>query len=82
MDEPISAAEANRQFSRLLREVREEGASYVITSHGKPVARIVPIDAADEGRDRARAQLLDRLKKQSLVKAKPWSRDELYERER
>ncbi len=33
-DEPVTAAEANRGFSRLLRGVRE-GASYVVTSHGR-----------------------------------------------
>lgn len=48
MTESISAAEANRQFSRLLRGVREEGATYIVTAHGRPVAKIVPLDAADE----------------------------------
>lgn len=40
MEEAVSAADANRQFSLLLRRVRE-GHSYVVTSHGKPVARLV-----------------------------------------
>ncbi|TIP01752.1 MAG: type II toxin-antitoxin system prevent-host-death family antitoxin, partial [Mesorhizobium sp.] len=43
MDEAVSAADANRRFSYILREVRE-GQSYVVTSHGRPVARIVPAD--------------------------------------
>ena len=81
MSEDISAAEANRQFSRLLRGVREQGAIYVVTSHGKPVAKIVPIDGADEVRAGARAELLRRLRKQPLSRAKPWTRDELYEDE-
>ena len=38
MDKFISAAEANRQFSALLREVRK-GRQYVVTSHGRPIAR-------------------------------------------
>lgn len=79
MDESISAAEANRQFSRLLRGVREEGASYIVTSHGKAVARIVPVEGANQMRAHARADLLERLRKQPLAKAKPWTRDELYE---
>lgn len=41
MDEPISATDANRYFSALIRGVRE-GQSYVVTSHGRPVARVVP----------------------------------------
>ena len=40
----MQAAEANRNFSRVLREVTE-GRSYLVTSHGRPVARIVPADA-------------------------------------
>ena len=39
MDQPISAVEANRRFSGLLREVRD-GRSYVVTARGKPIARI------------------------------------------
>ncbi|MBV9518068.1 MAG: type II toxin-antitoxin system prevent-host-death family antitoxin, partial [Hyphomicrobiales bacterium] len=34
MEKAVSAADANRRFSLLLRGVRE-GHSYVITSHGK-----------------------------------------------
>jgi prevent-host-death family protein len=79
MSEDISAAEANRQFSRLLRGVREQGTTYIVTSHGKPVAKIVPIDGSDEARIGARAELLQRLRKQPLTKARPWTRDDLYE---
>lgn len=42
MDQTVSAAEANRSFSRLLREVRE-GQSFTITAHGRAVARLVPL---------------------------------------
>ena len=34
MERGVSAAEANRKFSKLLRTVRE-GHSYLVTSHGK-----------------------------------------------
>jgi antitoxin (DNA-binding transcriptional repressor) of toxin-antitoxin stability system len=37
MERAVSAAVANRKFSQLLRSVRE-GRSYVVTTHGKPVA--------------------------------------------
>ncbi|MCQ4162907.1 type II toxin-antitoxin system Phd/YefM family antitoxin [Roseomonas sp. GC11] len=80
MDTAISAADANRAFSRLLREVREEGRSFVVTAHGKPVARLVPCDAADDARGAARAKLLARLSAQPAVDIGRWNRDDLYER--
>src|SRR5580698_1031684 len=42
MDKTVSAADANRRFSELLRTVKK-GQSVVITSHGTPVAKISPI---------------------------------------
>ncbi len=79
MDDTISAADANRRFSSLLRRVRE-GRSVVVTSHGKPIAKIVPVGERD---DRAalgaRAALLSRLRTQPVVDVGRWVRDELYE---
>ena len=77
MDETVSAAEANREFSRLLRGVRA-GRSFVVTSHGKPIARLVPADHHPEEASGARRALLSRLESQPLVPAAPWTRDELY----
>ncbi len=57
MEEAVSAAEANRRFSLLLRGVRE-GRSYIVTSHGKPVARLIPAGKHDGVAKRARATLL------------------------
>ncbi len=57
MTRSISAAEANRQFSQMLRGVREEGATYVVTAHGRPVARIVPVDTPQTSRLSAEALL-------------------------
>ena len=79
MDQAVSAADANRGFSRLLREVRD-GHSYVITAHGKPVARIVPWNDGDAERGIARSTLLQRLGAQAAVDIGAWTRDELYER--
>lgn len=78
MDRKISAADANRQFSRLLREVRD-GASYTVTSHGHAVARIVPHVADTESRIAAWAALLDRLRATPADAVPRWSRDELYD---
>ena len=78
MDKPVSAAEANRRFSRLLRGVRE-GRSYLVTAHGRPVARLVPAGGIDAVAAGARAALLKRLGKQPVVDVGRWRRDELYE---
>jgi prevent-host-death family protein len=79
MDNAVSAADANRNFSHILRAVRG-GASYVVTAHGKPVARIVPCDPADASRAVARSAPLQRLGKQPVTDIGPWRRDDLYER--
>lgn len=78
MEKPVSAADANRKFSKLLRAVRE-GQSYVVTSHGKAVAKIVPADKDGEAMRGARAALLKRLRSEPVATIGRWSRDELYE---
>lgn len=80
MDHSISAADANRNFSSLLRAVRQ-GASYIVTNYGKPVARIVPADQQDAVTSTARMLLLERLAKQPVTDVGHWSRDDLYEDE-
>ena len=78
MEKPVSAADANRKFSKLLRAVRE-GRSFVVTSHGTAVARIVPAEK-DSGVTRgAKGALLRRLASEPVIKIGRWSRDELYE---
>jgi prevent-host-death family protein len=76
MEKAISAADANRKFSQLLREVKE-GRTYVVTSHGRPVARIAPI--TEERNSKAKAALLRRLESQPAIDIGPWTRDELYD---
>jgi prevent-host-death family protein len=80
MDKIVSAAEANRRFSQLLRSVRD-GDSYVVTAHGRPVARIVPIRGDDAVRAAARVALLEHLRSQKPVNAGRWTREEMYEDE-
>ncbi len=74
----ISAAEANRHFSSLLREV-SRGARVTVTSRGKPVATISAADQV-ERRERvaARRALLSRLRATPATGMRNWSRDELY----
>jgi prevent-host-death family protein len=77
----ISAADANREFSKLLRRVRD-GESVTITSHGRPVAKLVPVTAEDRVRTAARKALFKRLRSQKGERiARTWTRDDLYERD-
>jgi prevent-host-death family protein len=78
MGKAVSAADANRNFSHLLRQVRD-GGSYVITAHGKPVAKIVPFTAHDAVAAAAKTALLKRLRAQRGAAVGRWTRDELYE---
>ena len=80
MEKAVSAAQANRQFSQLLREVRD-GGSYLVTSHGRPVARIFPVGEARPAESGARHILLSRLRQQPVTSIGSWTRDSLYEDE-
>jgi antitoxin (DNA-binding transcriptional repressor) of toxin-antitoxin stability system len=53
-----------------------------VTSHGKPVARLIPAGKNDDVAAGARTALLSRLERQPLVKAGRWKREELYEDDR
>jgi prevent-host-death family protein len=79
MEKPISAADANREFSKLLQDVKK-GQSYVITSHGKPVAKIGPVEEDYKLVKKARTVLLSRLQSEPVTDICSWTRDELYER--
>jgi len=81
MASSISAAEANRNFSHVLRRVRD-GHSIVVTSHGRPVAKLVPVEGSDHVVRGARAALFERLRAAPVVTVGRWTRDELYERDR
>ena len=80
MTNTVSAADANRDFSKLLRDVRN-GESVVITNHGKPVAKIIPFGTRDHVREAAKRRLLARLGSQPAIDIGPWTRDELHERD-
>jgi prevent-host-death family protein len=76
----VTAAEANRQFSAVLREVAQ-GQSVLVTSRGKPVATIAPANRArDRSRERAKKHLFERLAAiEPSGRVREWSREELYE---
>jgi prevent-host-death family protein len=78
MDKAVSATDANRRFSELLRTVKK-GRSVVVTSHGKPVARITPVVEDERTAQGARSALFARLRTERVVNAGRWTRDELYD---
>ena len=78
MDNTISAADANRRFSELLRTVKK-GQSVIVTSHGKPVERITPVVTGEHAAEAARSALLARLRGERPANVGRWTRDELYD---
>lgn len=74
----ITASEANRRFSEMLRNVAE-GEEYTVVSRGRPVARVTPAVEAGRQQTAARARLVERLKDAVPTGPLEWSRDELYE---
>ncbi len=76
----VTAADANRQFSAVLREVAQ-GGRVMVTSRGKPVATIEPVrsraTAARAGA--AKRRLFEHLASVKAVGARDWTRDDLYD---
>jgi prevent-host-death family protein len=77
----ITAREANQRFSEVLARVQSEGKGFVVTKRGRPVARLLPIEAACSELSPEKEAALRRL----FASAKPLgvgrlSRDELHER--
>lgn len=73
----ITAADANRHFSGLLRDVAT-GEIITVLSRGKPVATIGPVSSVSDARERARQGLLDRLRQNNATGRRNWTRDDLY----
>lgn len=77
MDRAISASDANQRFSELLREV-QEGESFIVTSRGRPVAKVTPVDSFDQQGPAIHA-LLDFVAGLPRRRAEAWRREDLYE---
>ena len=74
----VTAAEANRQFSKILREVRA-GETVLVTSHGEPVATIAPANATRAARAEAKRRLMEDLRAQPTLDLPRIARDELHD---
>ena len=77
MERAISASDANQRFSELLREV-QEGESFVVTSRGRPVAKVMPVDEFDPQGPGIDA-LLDFVEALPRRTGHAWRREDLYE---
>ena len=77
MERAITASDANQRFSEMLRAV-QRGETFVVTSRGRPVAKVTPVDDLD-GQARKIDALLNRLESMPIRIVEDWTRDELYE---
>ena len=74
----VTAAEANRRFSAVLREV-SQGQEMTIVSRGKPVATIGPVKTDSIERRISKKNLISRLKERDISGSRVWTRNELYD---
>ena len=74
----IKSSEANRYFSRMLREVAQ-GEAYTILSRGRVVATVIPASSSAIQRRKAKSDLLKRLNSQPITGKREWTREELYD---
>ena len=77
MDKYVSATEANQRFSELLRDV-SAGESYTVTSRGKPVARMVPVEKKQT--KSSFEELYAKWDARGPIITGPWKREDLYDR--
>jgi prevent-host-death family protein len=79
MDRYVTATEANQNFSKMLRDVRA-GYNVIVTSRGRPVAKLSASDPAPD--KKSTEDFLAWLRSRPPVNAGPWKREDLYERPR
>ncbi|WNJ90447.1 type II toxin-antitoxin system prevent-host-death family antitoxin [Bosea sp. 685] len=81
MVKTVSAAQANREFSKLM-QIAEAGEEVVVTSRGKPKVKIVRADDTDsemERRQKAFDELTRRLNSQTAQNLPRATRDDMYD---
>ena len=76
MEKTVSASEASRRFSEMMRDVAR-GQSFTIVSGGRPVARVLPVDRRPERGSVVR--LLEFVAALPVRRFVPLSRTHLYE---
>lgn len=81
MVKTVSAAQANREFSKLM-QIAEAGEEVVVTSRGKPKVKIVRADQADSEtarRQKAFDELTEMLKSRPILNLPRATRDDMYD---
>lgn len=74
----VTATDANRHFSRLLREI-SRGATVTIVSRGRPVAVMSPSRTGEGQRRALKRTLMARLRRAKPTGRRNWIREELYD---
>ena len=76
---PVTLRDANQRFSELVRRVEATGQGFVVLRHGKPVARLLPVeDRRNRLTPEQRAALARLLSVSSPVGIGRFDRDEAY----
>ena len=79
----IGAREANRSFSKILKEA-ENGTAVTITRNGNPVARLIPIPKkqwkSEKERQAAIKRMVETMERGMHLGGKGATRDEMHER--
>ncbi len=82
MAKEISLREANQEFAKVVKEV-EQGASFVITRRGAPVAQLIPVRAKRRltpAQQAARRRSLERMRRGWDLGGIQFDRDAAHER--
>ena len=81
MVKTVSAAQANREFSKLMK-IAESGEEVVVTSRGTPKVKLVGIEKVDDAaarRQEAFDELTVWLRSQPILNLPRMTRDEFYD---
>jgi prevent-host-death family protein len=85
MQKQLTMREVNQRFTECVRDVEESGDEIIITRHGEPVARLVPMMPGQRILTPTQQAALARMKAwlddpQPLGIAENFDRDSLYDR--
>lgn len=81
MVKTVSAAQANREFSKLMK-LAESGERVVVTSRGQPKVQITRVEEPDAEKERRRAafdKMTERLNSQPALNLPRLTRDDFYD---
>ena len=77
MEKYVSATEANQRFPELVRKV-SAGDSYIVTSRGKPLIKMVPLEK--KSLKGSLEEFYAKCDARGPIITGPWKREDLYDR--